>query len=154
MEIKRFDMPMVEYHVGDKVYRQVALTDEKLEKVLELLTPALNLDFEKLSKAEDLSRIGEQVISFFREIKGITELKGLLLMDEDGNPVSDPIPIEVLVEGVSDFLALNEIWISRLKNFLSPLSATMGAKIRSRTGPKGKSVSTSRSRKTRSSTKG
>jgi len=152
MEIKRFDMPMVEYRVGDKVYRQAVLTDEKLEKVLDLLAPALNLDIEKLGKAEGLSEIGEQVIAFFREIKGITELKGLLLMDEDGNPVSDPVPIEVLVEGVSDFLALNENWIKRLKCFLSPFSKAT-TKARSRTGPKEKSVSTPGSRKTRSTTK-
>jgi hypothetical protein len=152
MEIKRFDMPMMEYHVGDKIYRQAVLTDEKLEKVLDLLTPALNLDIEKLGKAEDLSEIGEQVIAFFREIKGITELKGLLLMDEDGNPVTDPIPIEVLVEAVSDFLALNENWIKRLKSFLNPFSKA-AAPVLSRTGPKRKSGSSRGSRKTRSTTK-
>lgn len=153
MEIKRFDMPMVEYHVGDKVYRQSVLTDEKLEEVLNLLAPVFNLDIEKLSKAKDLAEIGEQAIAFFREIKGITELKRIILIDPDGKPVEDPVPLEVLKEAVSDFLALNENWIKPLKNFLSPFSE-MGAQILLQTGPERKSGSTPGSRKTRSTTKG
>lgn len=153
MEVKRFDMPMIEYQVGDKTYRQAVLTDEKLEKVLDLLVPALSLDIEKLGKAKDLSGIAEQVVAFFREVRGITELKGLLFTDLDGNPVTDPVPIEMLVEGVSDFLALNENWIEPLRNFLSPFSKTVTAEIRSRTGPKKRSGSSPRSRKARSTTK-
>lgn len=154
MEIKRFDMPMVEYHVGDKVYRQAVLTDEKLEEVLDILAPVLNLDIEKLGEAKDLSGIADQVVAFFREVKGITELKNILLTDIEGRVIDEPVPIEVLLEAVSDFLVLNENWIKRLKSFLIPFSKTVATQVRSRTGQKRKSGSMPGSQKTRSTTKG